>query len=360
MRRFRCGLVVGKFSPLHRGHEALISFAQASCDNVIVISYCKPELAGCEAKRRAAWIAELFPAVRSLVVTDELLHQHGKGGDRFITLPHDDAPDDEHREFCAFLLESHLDDARVDAVFTSEDYGEGFAAHLTRHFRSRDPSAPAVEHVCMDRRRVRVPISASVVRLDVHANRRWLPSCVYRSFIERVCILGGESSGKSVLARALAERLDTAFVAEYARDLWMRKSGHLDYEDLLDIARQQISFEQSAAREAYRYLFCDTSPLTTLFYSLDMFGRAQEELWSLACRPYERYVLCAPDFEFVQDGTRRDATFRQRQHEWYLQQLNRTGVAYWLAEGPVAERVERIAQLLAGEEARAGSRRTRG
>jgi HTH-type transcriptional regulator, transcriptional repressor of NAD biosynthesis genes len=349
VRRFRCGLVVGKFSPLHRGHEALIRFAQAACDSVIVISYCKPELAGCDAGRRAAWIAEIFPAVRSLVVTDELLRQRGKAGDRFVTLPHGNAPDDEHREFCAFLLESHLGAARVDAVFTSEDYGDGFATHLTRHFRSRDPSAPAVEHVCMDRNRVRVPISASVIRSDVHANRQWLPPCVYASFVERVCILGGESSGKSVLARALAERLDTAFVAEYARDLWMRKSGRLDYEDLLHIARQQISHEQSAARQAYRYLFCDTSPLTTLFYSLDMFGRAEEELRLLARRLYEKYVLCAPDFEFVQDGTRRDATFRQRQHEWYVEQLNGAGVRYLLAEGPIAARVERIAELLEGE-----------
>jgi NadR type nicotinamide-nucleotide adenylyltransferase len=201
----------------------------------------------------------------------------------------------------------------------------------------------------MDRNRVRVPISASVIRSDVHANRQWLPPCVYTSFIERVCILGGESSGKSVLARALAERLGTAFVAEYARELWMRKSGRLDYEDLLDIARQQIAREQSAARRAYRYLFCDTSPLTTLFYSLDMFGRAEEELRLLACRRYERYVLCAPDFEFVQDGTRRDAAFRQRQHEWYLEQLNSAGVRYLRAEGSVAARVERIAELLAGE-----------
>ena len=212
--------------------------------------------------------------------------------------------------------------------------------------RSRDPSAPVVEHVCVDRNRIEVPISASIIRADVHASRSWLPACVYASFVERVCILGGESSGKSVLARALAEHLNTTYVAEYGRDLWMAKSGRLDYEDMLQIARRQIEAEQVAARQAFRYVFCDTSPLTTLFYSLDMFGRAEAQLRSLALRPYDGYVLCAPDFEFVQDGTRRDGAFRQRQHEWYVEQLDRAGVWYWVAQGSLAERVEQIARRL--------------
>lgn len=38
------GLVVGKFCPLHRGHEALIAFAAAGCDRLVILSYTSPEL----------------------------------------------------------------------------------------------------------------------------------------------------------------------------------------------------------------------------------------------------------------------------------------------------------------------------
>jgi len=61
VRHFRRGLVVGKFSPLHRGHEGLIRCAQDSCDELIIISYSNPEFAGCEASRREQWLAEIYP-----------------------------------------------------------------------------------------------------------------------------------------------------------------------------------------------------------------------------------------------------------------------------------------------------------
>ena len=345
MTRFRRGLVIGKFSPLHRGHEALIRSAQKACDEVIIISYSKPEFAGCEAGMRAMWLAELFPTTRRLVVTDQFLREHTCGNGQFTAVPKNDAPDAVHREFCGFLCETYFG-GPVDAVFTSEDYGDGFAEHLTQRFRARRPHTATVEHVCVDPRRVGVPVSGSLIRTDIHAHRSRLSPYVYGSFVQRICLLGGESSGKSALAEALAERLETAFVPEYGRELWTAKAGRLVYEDMLEIARRQIDREQSAAQRSHRYLVCDTSPLTTLFYSLEMFGQADTALEAMALRPYDSYVLCAPDFEFVQDGTRRDAAFRQRQHAWYLEQLNHRGARYLLAEGSLQARVERIVVYL--------------
>jgi HTH-type transcriptional regulator, transcriptional repressor of NAD biosynthesis genes len=36
-RRFRLGMVVGKFSPLHRGHEHVIQEALMACEQVLVL-----------------------------------------------------------------------------------------------------------------------------------------------------------------------------------------------------------------------------------------------------------------------------------------------------------------------------------
>jgi nicotinamide riboside kinase len=87
--------------------------------------------------------------------------------------------------------------------------------------------------------------------------------------------------------------------------------------------------------------------LTTLLYSQEMFGRADVELVALAARPYHHTILCEPDFDFVQDGTRRDDAFRRRQHEWYLRELEARGVAYRVVGGALDARVARVRECLA-------------
>jgi hypothetical protein len=57
------------------------------------------------------------------------------------------------------------------------------------------------------------------------------------------------------------------------------------------------------------------------------------ELVLAAQRAYSTIVLCAPDFPFVQDGTRRDDAFRQHQHAWYEAQSTARYVRYVSARG---------------------------
>jgi HTH-type transcriptional repressor of NAD biosynthesis genes len=71
------GLVVGKFAPLHKGHEALIAFAQAQCDRLVILSYSKPELPGCPPDRRAVWLAALYPDALRLVLGFRGAHRRG-------------------------------------------------------------------------------------------------------------------------------------------------------------------------------------------------------------------------------------------------------------------------------------------
>jgi HTH-type transcriptional regulator, transcriptional repressor of NAD biosynthesis genes len=338
-KRFRRGLVVGKFAPLHRGHELVIRRAFEECEEVIIISYCKPEFAGCDALGRQSWLSKLFPKARILVPTDSSLAALGVNGDCFRKVPTNDADELTHRRFCGFLCTKILG-ATVDAVFTSEEYGDEFAQELTRYFRERDASAPEAQHVLVDRCRKIVPVSGTLIRKDVHSYRQWLSPEVYGSFVRRICLLGGESSGKSTLSKALADEFGTQHVCEYGRDLWEVKKGRLVFEDMTHIARRQVAMEDEAAGRANRFLFCDTSPLTTLFYSRHLFGQSDPELEQLANRFYDLVVLCVPDFPFIQDGTRQPESFRTHQHEWYLRELNKRGIVFLLARGPVANRVQ--------------------
>jgi HTH-type transcriptional repressor of NAD biosynthesis genes len=311
----------------------------------VLISYSRPELPGCEPERREKWLAARFPETRRLVVSDTVLASYRQRGVP-REIPDNDADASTHRRFVAQLCRCVIGE-EIDAVFTSEDYGDGFAASLEAAQREHNPGAPSVTHVCVDLARDIVPISATAIRADVHAHRHWLSPAVYASFVRRVCILGGESSGKSTLATQLAAALDTIHVAEYGRSLWEQKAGALVFNDMLHIAERQIALEESAAGSARELLICDTSPLTTMLYSEHLFGRVDPALERLAAsRRYDLTVLCAPDFPFVQDGTRQDDEFRRFQHQWYLDRLEARGDRWILVRGSIDDRVRMVSEHL--------------
>ena len=160
----------------------------------------------------------------------------------------------------------------------------------------------------------------------------------------RVALLGGESSGKTTLARSLAATLGTVWVPEYGRELWEAVRRTLTADELVQVARTQVAWEDEHADRAHGWLVCDTTPLTTLQYCLHDHGHAPAELHALARRPYDVTVLCQPDFDFVQDGCRRDDGFRAAQHAWTLARLADMGVSPLVVRGSADTR---LAQVLA-------------
>jgi len=168
--------------------------------------------------------------------------------------------------------------------------------------------------------------------------------------VKRVALLGGESSGKTTLAIALAEHLHIGWVPEYGRQRWEELRETLDVAELVAVGRRQVALEDEAVAEAARagsrWVVCDTTPLTTLQYCLHDHGSAPPELQVLAARAYDLTVVCSPDFDFVQDGCRRDDGFRAEQHTWTLAQLRQRRVPYLVVSGLVPARVQQVLQAL--------------
>jgi len=318
------GLVVGKFAPLHRGHEFLISTAISQCDDLLILAYTSREFPGCDAAHRRKWIEKSFPDAR-VVVLDETRN-----------VPDDDESDEVQREFVARKLREL--DFLPTHVFTSEDYGQGFADHLSRSLHQ------PVAHVNVDPSRGEHPVSATDIRANVHQNRKWLSSHVYADFVERIAFVGAESTGKSTLGLWLSQQLETNFAAEYGRELWEEKKGQLTFDDLLLIGQRQIEREMRLAETANRFLVCDTTPLTTLFYCLNYFNKADPRLTSLACRRYDHVLLLLPDFPMVQDGTRQDEKFRLVQHHWYVRELAERNLQHLDVSGNIAVRHQLLSE----------------
>jgi HTH-type transcriptional regulator, transcriptional repressor of NAD biosynthesis genes len=329
-KRFRNGLVVGKFAPPHKGHQLLLETAMAQCEKVTVLVYSNPDFPTMPSKTRASWIQELYPDARVLVPENP---------------PHNDANDFIQREFVKTFLEREK--IAIDVVFTSESYGAGFAAHLQ------------VEHVLVDLERLQVSISGTRVRQDVHANREMLDPRIYRHFVQKVVFMGAESTGKSTLTERLALEFQTNFVAEYGREVWMQKNGILELSDYVHIAQHHRTLEDAAVLESKQFLFVDTNAITTMFWCYAYEGNGLPELTEFARAAETRYdqvFVCKDDIPFVQDGWRDDAVWRSRQQSLILYDLTVRGVPYTIVSGSLQERVSQVELVLearAKENARA-------
>ncbi|HEY1043515.1 MAG TPA: ATP-binding protein [Telluria sp.] len=167
--------------------------------------------------------------------------------------------------------------------------------------------------------------------------------------VKRIAILGAESSGKSTLAAALAERHGTLWVPEYLREFVDTRQRVPFEADQVVIARTQLAREDEAASRASRLLFCDTTPFMTALYSRFYWHRVDEELAQLAERhAYHATFVAAPDTPWEADGLQREsAEIRDYVHGQVVETLRARGIAFTLLEGSVEQRVARVGQVLA-------------
>src|SRR5262245_55367622 len=128
--------------------------------------------------------------------------------------------------------------------------------------------------------------------------------------MRRVVISGPESTGKTTLARRLAEHFGSAWVPEYLRQ-YLESRPPRDppslvlFEELEAIARGQLAAEDAAARGGGRVLFCDTDLHSTKVYCDHYFGSCPEWLARAAReRPYDLHLLLRTDLPWERDPLR--------------------------------------------------------
>jgi NadR type nicotinamide-nucleotide adenylyltransferase len=169
-----------------------------------------------------------------------------------------------------------------------------------------------------------------------------------QSGVNRIAILGAESSGKSVLAEALAQHYQTVWVPEYLREFVDTAQRVPKEEEQLLIAQTQMKREDEAAKHATTWLFCDSTPLLTALYSRHYFGRVLPALEALEQEhDYDFTLVTAPDFPWAADGLQREsAAVRQRIHEDLLTLLEQRDIPFLLVEGSLKNRVEQVAFAL--------------
>ena len=132
-----------------------------------------------------------------------------------------------------------------------------------------------------------------------------IPPPVRSHYATRVRVVGPESSGKTTLSRALAERFDGTWVAEFARGYLEARSGQLVPADLPVIARGQAASEDHLARLAGPLLITDTDPLLTSLWSEALYGATPPAVSQAGtARRYDLTLLMAPHDTWRADPVR--------------------------------------------------------
>lgn len=169
-----------------------------------------------------------------------------------------------------------------------------------------------------------------------------------------VVFVGAESTGKSTLARHLADRYGAPFVPEIGRFIWEEKQGDLDAADYVEIAERHREAEDAGCATARGgYVFVDTNALTTLLLGR-CFGQVPDPVppsllrYADDCRTrYLHHFVCSDDIPYEEEpGVRENADWRTRIQQLVLDDLDARGISYTVLTGSVAQRAVRVAEVL--------------
>jgi NadR type nicotinamide-nucleotide adenylyltransferase len=356
---FRHGLVVGKFYPPHLGHHHLVSVAadRARLVTVLVMAAAAESLPLSE---RVGWMRAAH-ADRPTV--------------RIVGVPCDapvDYSDDTVWTAQVTLMRvaaAQGTDVPVDAVFSSEQYGDELAARL------------GAVHVPVDPQRRAVPVSGTQVRRDPAGCWHLLAPATRAGLAVRVVAVGAESTGTTTVAEQLAEHYRarggawtrTRCVPEYGREYTELKlqqaigaartaGGQIPtVNDLVWtdadfdlIAAEQTRLEQEAAAAGSPLLVCDTDAFATAVWERRYLGPGHRPLqpWAAGLLPrHDVYLLTTHDgVPWLDDGIREgELDVRAAMTGWFADALTAAGHSWVLLSGDREQRrhlATRVTNLL--------------
>ncbi|MFA6097388.1 MAG: adenylyltransferase/cytidyltransferase family protein [Candidatus Paceibacterota bacterium] len=150
--QYKIGLTIGKFAPLHKGHQFLIETALRDMDELVVMVYDQPDVTDVPLHVRSGWIKRLYPKAKVIEAYDS---------------PKRIGKDDEAiRAQVDYILEK-VRGMDITHFYSSEWYGKFVAEALH------------AQNVLVDPERKMFPISGSLTRENLEKHKDMLDKTVY-------------------------------------------------------------------------------------------------------------------------------------------------------------------------------------
>ena len=148
----------------------------------------------------------------------------------------------------------------------------------------------------------------------------------------KIIITGPESSGKTTLSKNLSQHLNSKLVNEFARYYLQKNNNKYNFENLLEIAKNQLKLENQKSK----IIICDTDLITIKIWSEYKFGKCDS--WILDKINTQKneqriYLLCKPDLKWQYDPQRENKYDRDKIFNIYNKELISLGYKFFVVKG---------------------------
>lgn len=151
MEQEKVGFTIGKFAPLHKGHQLVIETAISEMDKFFVVIY-ETDLINIDIEKRAEWIKKLYPKVK-IYFAKNPPKQYGL----------DKISVDIQMKYLSEIIKNE----KPTHFYSSEPYGKYVGKYLNIINRQ------------VDIQRQKIKISATKIRENIEENKQFLDEIVY-------------------------------------------------------------------------------------------------------------------------------------------------------------------------------------
>jgi NadR type nicotinamide-nucleotide adenylyltransferase len=174
---------------------------------------------------------------------------------------------------------------------------------------------------------------------------------------KKIVLYGSESTGKTFLAKSLAQHFQSIWIPEFARsyyeirnsetELKLENNQISEYKDISQTTIGQIILEDSMNSSNQKYIFLDTNILSLIVYSKHYFGKVPSWLEKkMEERHYDLYLLTNLDIEWKADSLRDRPFEREKMHELFENELIKRNLNYYEVKGKNEKRVQQSIEIV--------------
>ena len=155
---------------------------------------------------------------------------------------------------------------------------------------------------------------------------------------------GPESSGKTTLSKAIAEKIQANYYPEFSREYLNKRNGTYTKKDLDKIALGQFEFITQIDKKNQVY---DTEMLVIQIWSEFKYHSCSELILNLVQQQQiDHYFLCSPDIPYEEDPLRECPEQRDELFDIYLNKLKTYKVPFSIIKGTPSERIEKTLEII--------------
>jgi len=302
------GITIGKFMPLHKGHELMIEMAAHELDQLVVIVSADDHFV-MSSPDHFRTIAKKYANHDNIT----FLHHGDRYGPARAYDENGTALDEDFWDYWVSVFKKYAPNA--DYVVSSDMYGQEMAKRL------------GIEWFPVDPNRELFDISGTQIRENPLENWKYISKEMRPLWAKKVVVVGPESSGKTTLVSDLARTFNSPAVYEYGRVLSEAQLNNLSQDDFFKIAyRHNFMIKKATEETETGLVFVDTEMITTWLYAQYYINKDIKELgpdMAMYTQFFDLWVYVPPLLEWVDDGSRVMSSYTERM-EFYGKILQNT------------------------------------